>query len=213
MHPVLYAPETYLSQLVARCTAKDILITPIAVAAQESPCLKNLQGGHNALWCMPHNIAQAQASAAEASQLGLAYTEIAVAPSLFSTQQGFFLIVAGEPEDLSRSQSILDALAPCPSGWWHVGEAGAVAFVLSILQTIWPDGLQIIPGPDFLARLQMKLQQQQGILAQAQAYLAESRPHFRAFFPERQRALAFALDPEQSPARQLAQLICQVCPT
>lgn len=120
------------------------------------------------------------------------FVEISTSDSPWATQYGFPLQVAGTTTAISTCTPILDQLAPCPDGWWHVGNIGAAAFMQKI-------------QPDFI-----NWQQSQAAdlpqLCRNYLSFSQSEP-FTAYHPERQRALAPFLDARESPARQLAQLL------
>lgn len=165
--------------------------------------LKSMQAGDTLLLIASPSASAAQQLAQQAHQLQLHFVEISTFDSPWAVPYGFLLQVAGLAIDLKAASPILDTLAPLPNGWWHVGHAGAAAFLGQLQQysLLNPLGQESrLPAPE----LKVSEQLHQNCLA----YLESSHDEvFVSCHPDRHQALCASLDAQQSPARQMAQLI------
>jgi 6-phosphogluconate dehydrogenase len=62
------------------------------------------------------------------AQRGIGFVDAGVSGGIWGLEEGYCLMLGGRPQDLSRLEPALDALAP-PDGWAHVGGHGAGHFV------------------------------------------------------------------------------------
>lgn len=61
---------------------------------------------------------------------GLSFLDVGTSGGIWGLEEGYSLMVGGEPEAFSRVEPIFQALAPAPDrGYGHVGQAGAGHFV------------------------------------------------------------------------------------
>lgn len=180
----------------------------ILVKSDQNDSLPDLYAGDGLLMLQPGDFPTARQTAISAAHAHLHYGEAALLESPFAAQHGFMLGAGGKAADLHVLAPVLNALSPCVYGWWHVGEAGSAAFLLSLLGQLGGAMHQPIdlsnPLPQ-LAQLAL-LQQNSGQLAAE--YLAQTEgEHFIAAMPNRQRPLATFMNGAESPARQIARMI------
>lgn len=146
--------------------------------------------------------ADPKAAAAIAQALPCHYVEINTIDSPCAIDYGFFLHVGGLKADLMTVHSLLDQLAPCTNGWWHVGHVGAAAFMATLQHYRQFNPLGNGEALREYATVPATL------LRTCLDYLELSEnEQFVSYHPERQRALASLLDQHDSPARQTAKLL------
>lgn len=62
--------------------------------------------------------------------LGLHFIDVGVSGGVWGLEEGYGLMIGGEPEPVERLRPIFESLAPAPDkGWGHVGPVGAGHFV------------------------------------------------------------------------------------
>lgn len=214
MRVVVTLPPRLLETVSSRirlvpAQACDIVLVKTDAKASFPP----VQAGDGLLVLQPGDFHFAQKTAAAAAGAGIHYGEVALIESPLAAQHGFMLAAGGKAADLHTLAAVLNALAPSPYAWWHVGEAGSAAFLLALLgqlgHTVQNPVDLSCPLPQ-LAQL-ASLQQQSGQFA-AEYLVASHGEHFEAALPDRQKALASFLDGSESPARQIARMIRMFCP-
>ncbi len=214
MRVVVTLPSRLLETVASR-----LLIVPtqicdlLLVKTDSNSVFPQLQPGDGLLVLQPNDFRFSQTAAAAAADAGIHYGEVAVIESPLAAQHGFMVAAGGKAIDLHALAAVLNALAPCPYAWWHVGEAGSAAFLLALLGQLGhtlQNPIDLSCPLPHLAQL-ASLQQQSGQFAAE--YLAASHGEpFTAAFPNRQKALASFLDGTESPARQIARMISMFCP-
>ncbi len=179
---------------------------------QPSP-LPQLGSGDALLLFQPGNLEAARKTSQACQAAGIHYGEAAVCESPLAEQFGFMLATAGTRADLLALGDVLDALSPCPKGWWHVGHSGAAAFLTGLASAYATAMQKPLDLAQPLQRVVEKAMTQLACCQQAGEYLALSHDEtFEPAFPERQFQLAAITDPVESPARQIASLICLLAP-
>lgn len=165
--------------------------------------LATLTQGDALLLINPPDPSAARSLANLAQQQALHFIEISTCDSPWAAQYGFLLHVAGCTDDLVIASPVLDALAPFPAAWWHVGYAGGAAFFNQLQQytLLNPLGQENpLPAPE----LKISPQLHQACLD----YLRlTEQEHFISCHPNRQCALASFLNKQDSPARQIARMM------
>ncbi|MBS1154816.1 MAG: hypothetical protein H6R07_740 [Proteobacteria bacterium] len=209
MHIVVTLPSRLVetvSHRIHAIPAKICKITLAAIDAGDTP--PAVKPGDGLLVLQPNDFHLAQIAATRLTQDGIHYAEAALIESPQAAQYGFMALVGGKAADLHALASVLNCLAPCSYGWWHVGGAGSAAFLLALLNRLGHTLQTPIDLSCLLPQLAQLVQTQQQSGSFAAEYLAASSDeHFSAALPERQRALACFLDQHESPARQIAQMI------
>lgn len=204
---------THPSRLTDALTQRFGKISPqtceiILIKSDASDTMPALKSGDGLLILQPADIDTSIQAGHTAAAAGIHYGEAALMESPLAAQQGFMVGAGGTANDLHALAPVLNALAPCTYGWWHIGSHGSAAFVLALLGQLGgavnsPIDLSN-PLPQ-LAKL-AALQQKSGEFAAA--YLAKTQgERFVAAMPDRQRPLAAFMDGAESPARQIAHLI------
>lgn len=209
MRVVVTLPSSLLEPLSSRInTLSSQTCEIILVATDAGGILPPITRGDGLLALQPDNFHLAQIAAAKLAQDGIHYVEATLIESPQAAQYGYMMLVGGKAADLHALAALLNCLAPCPYAWWHVGEAGSAAFLLSLLKRLGHTLQNPIDMACLLPQLAqlVQIQQQSGSLA-AEYLAASSDEHFSAALPERQRALAHFLAPDESPARQIAKMI------
>lgn len=154
--------------------------------------------------------------------------EVFVIPSPLAPMQGYMIAAAGSHADLAMAAPILDALAPIPTGWLHVGDFGAAGFlhqlwtILTGNQTDSPlpfwqnmrspqEGFRL-NHPDLIAQLSSLMAQQQ-LLIQSLSSVAHTFlvqypcTEFSPYNPQQAKLLNQENMDKLSPAHQIAQLL------
>lgn len=144
----------------------------------------------------------------KAKQIGLACADAFLFESPYASRYGYMTCVGGDASDLTLFSPLLDLLAPCDAAWWHVGSLGASAFLFTLFKELGSVLQHPIDASNPLPQLAhlVLLQQDAGKIAEAYLKISESQ-QFTPFMPERHRALAQFLKADESPARQIAQMI------
>lgn len=154
--------------------------------------------------------------------------EVFLIPSPLAAIQGYMLAAAGSHADLALAAPILDALAPIPTGWLHVGDFGAAGFLhqlwtilignqvdgpLPFWQNMRPpqDGFRL-NHPDLIAQLSSLMAQQQLLIQSlsgvAHTFLAQyPSTAFSPYNPQQAKLLNQENMDKLSPAHQIAQLL------
>ena len=93
---------------------------------------------------------------------GLHYVDVGTSGGVWGLQNGYCLMVGGEPQPVARLAPIFEALAP-PNGWAHVGAAGAGHYVKMVHNGIeysmmqgYAEGFELMSKSDYrldLARI------------------------------------------------------------
>jgi hypothetical protein len=157
-----------------------------------------------------------------------ACVEVFLIPSPLAALQGYMLAAAGNHTDLAQAAPILDALAPMPTGWLHVGDFGAAGFLhqlwiiltgnhadgpLPFWQNMRPpqDGFRL-NHPDLIAQLSSLMAQQQLLIQSlsgvAHTFLAQYPcSEFSPYNPQQAQLLNQENMDKLSPAHQIAQLL------
>lgn len=171
-----------------------------------------MQSGDSLLMLQPASFLAAHDAANVAHASGIHYGEISLLESPLAARYGFMAGVGGKAADLHILAPVLNALAPCAYGWWHVGEAGSAAFLLGLLKQLGGAMQNPIDLSNPLPQLAQlaALQQDTGQIAADYLQLTAGE-HFISAMPDRQRPLATFLNGADSPARQIAQMICLFC--
>ena len=157
--------------------------------------------------CRDFDFAQKTGSAAEND--GILYGEIALHESPFAEQYGFMVAAGGKAESLQALTPILNALAPQPNAWWHVGHAGSACFLLSIQGQLSHLAQNPINVADMFPQLQQIDTHQQYAGQMAKKYLgATTDERFTpALTHQFEKCFASFINNSESPARQIARLI------
>ena len=66
--------------------------------------------------------------AAELAARGVHYVDVGTSGGIWGLEQGYCLMIGGEPAVVRRLRPVLETLAP-PDGWLHVGDVGAGHYV------------------------------------------------------------------------------------
>lgn len=186
-------------------SAAQILLHEVESGAE----LPQLQSGDGLLVLQPDNIEMARRTGESAAAAQIHYAEIALLETTLGNKYGFMLAVAGKPQDLHTLSPIINALAPAPYAWWHVGSAGSAAFLAAMLQYVGAAACNPIDLSNPMPRLaQFAVWQNQAGIQAAEFLAMTEGEHFTPALPDRQRALASFLDGAESPARQIARMIC-----
>lgn len=194
-------PNPLLSHIQQRL-ARFQLAPPDFSDSLSSEKFQQLQAGDTLFLLQAPSFESARQLADIASQKSIHYIEISTCDSPFGAAYGFALAVAGQSNDLQVIKPWLDALAPQGDGWWHVGHAGAAAFMGQLQQLGALNPLNLGQIPAELGNLPPQL------IQLCHVYLARSADeHFVPFHPNRQKALTHYLNKQDSPARQLAHLL------
>lgn len=182
----------------------------ILVCSDAGQSIPSIQAGDGLLVVQSTDILTAQKMAAAAGHAAIHYGEIALIESPLAARYGFMIAVGGKAADLHALSRVLDALSPCPDGWWHVGEAGSTAFLTAMLNRILGTMTKQVDFSNPLPQLMQAAQSQQALGKEAAEYLVLSEgEHFCSAHPGRHNVLAsFIKDGADSPARQIARLIC-----
>ena len=200
--------EPVRNRFGARQSTAEILLVRTDAGESVPP----MQDGDGLLMLQPVDFALSQQAASVAGESGVHYGEVALVESPLAGEYGFMVAAGGKAADLHALAPELNALAPCPYGWWHVGEAGSAAFLLALytqLGAAAKNPFDISNPFPHLAQI-AATQQQSGVMAAD--YLAQTEgEHFVAALPDRQRALFAFTSSAESPARQIARLIRLFC--
>ncbi|MDR3411990.1 MAG: hypothetical protein P4L87_13780 [Formivibrio sp.] len=209
MNIVMALPSHLLEAVTRRIQSFPPLVCNITLTETFSAeTFATLQSGDGVLILQPADFRIAKNTAETAKQARIHYGEVGLIESPQAVQQGFMAWVGGKAADLSVLAAALNALAPYPYGWWHVGEAGSAAFLLALLKQLGHAMQHPIDVSCLLPQLaQLSNTQQQCALFATEYLQATDGEHFEAIFPERQNALASFLDCAESPARQIAKMI------
>ena len=151
--------------------------------------------------------------------------EVFLLPSPLAATHGFMLGAAGSLSDLAANAAVLDALAPIPRGWLHLGEVGSASFIHQLWLILTAGNDELLPfwhnvkipehgfqldQPQLVSELASFLAQQQ-LQIQSMSALAKtflSQHPAQAFTPfHRQQSHLFGLFDSSSPAQQIAQLL------
>ena len=156
--------------------------------------------------------------------------EVFLIPSPLAPIQGYIVAAAGDQPNLAQCAPILDALAPMPAGWLHVGDIGAASFLHQLWLVVtnsqqdgplpfWQNMRQSDIGfgldqPDLITQLSSLMAQQQlithSLMAVAQDFLSRypiTQP-FSPYNPQQAKFLTQDKQDQSSPAHQIANLLC-----
>jgi 6-phosphogluconate dehydrogenase len=93
--------------------------------------------------------------ARELAARGLGYVDAGVSGGIWGLEQGFCLMVGGEPIAVERLAPILATLAP-PEGWLHVGASGSGHYVKMIhngieygMMQAYAEGFELLAASDY----------------------------------------------------------------
>lgn len=100
------------------------------------------------------NYQESQARAAEMKALGIDYLDVGTAGGIWGLQNGYALMVGGDPAVVKRAEPLMQALAPQPDkGWLHCGPSGAGHFVKMIhngveygIMQVYAEGFSLLKG-------------------------------------------------------------------
>ena len=212
MSITIILPKRLVESVSARLAMLPQQTTVIRLHEVESPApLPAFLQGDGLLALQANDMAMACQMAASASAAHIHYGEIALLETPLAAQYGFMVAAAGQAQDLQMLSPVINCLSPAPYAWWHVGHAGAAAFLSALLRQM-ESAMQrpIDPSAPLPQLIQLAaLQSQAGILAES--FLAQTEgEHFVCALPNRQHALASFLDGAESPARQIARMISQL---
>lgn len=215
MRVIITLPVRLVEPVSARLAALPPLAAHILLHDIESALpLPEIQPGDGLLTLQSTDMEAAQRKAESASSAQVHYGEIALLETPFGKQHGFMIAAAGNAQDLHALSPVINALSPGPYAWWHVGHASAAAFLRVLLQQLELTTQRPIDISNPLPQLAQlaTLQKQAGILSE-EFLLRTEGERFIAALPDRQHALATFLDGTDSPARQIARMICLLAKT
>jgi len=209
MRVIITLPARLVEPVSARLAALPPHAAEVLLHEVESSApVPDLHPGDGLLTLQPTDMEMARQTAESASSAQIHYGEITLLETPLGKQYGFMIAAAGTPLDLHALSPVINALSPGPYAWWHVGHAGAAAFLLLLLRHVELATQQPIdisnPFPQLVQLA--ALQKQAGVLSEA--FLSQTEgEHFVAALADRQHALASFLDGAESPARQIARMI------
>lgn len=210
MRVIVTLPARLIEPISARLATLPPLAAEILLHEIEGPPpFPELHPGDGLLTLQPTEMETARRTAESAASAQIHYGEIALMETSLGEQYGFMIAAAGNPQDLHALSPVINALSPGPYAWWHVGNAGAAAFLMLLLRHVELATQHPIDISNPLPQLVQLavLQKQAGILSEE--FLSQTEgEHFIAALPDRQHALASFLDGAESPARQIARMIC-----
>ena len=101
------------------------------------------------------NFRDSQRRAAAAGERGVHFVDVGVSGGIWGLEEGFALMVGGDPEPIGRLAPIFEALAP-KGGFAHVGPSGAGHFVKMIhngveygLMQAYAEGFDLMQASEF----------------------------------------------------------------
>jgi 6-phosphogluconate dehydrogenase len=93
--------------------------------------------------------------ARELSDRGVGYVDVGVSGGIWGLEQGYCLMVGGEPAAVERLAPVLATLAP-PEGWLHVGAPGSGHYVKMIhngieygMMQAYAEGFELLAASDY----------------------------------------------------------------
>ncbi len=217
MRIVITLPARLTELVQRRISALQSATEFILICTEAGESIPSLQHDDGLLMLQPADFVLSRQAASVADESGIRYGEAALVESPQAGDYGFMIAVGGKAADLHALAPVFNALAPCPYGWWHVGEAGSAAFLLALYTRLGAAARNPFDISNPLLHLAQLAATQQQSAAMAADYLAQTEgERFVAALPDRQRALSAFTSSAESPARQIAHLIrlsCQLAPS
>lgn len=211
MRVVVALPSRLQSLVSSRLQALSSEGFDIAlICSDHAQGIPPIQSGDGLLIIQPNDASIARKMAAAAAHASVHYCEVAVIETPLAAQYGFMLAAGGDVADLQALATVLDTLSPSPGAWWHVGTPGSAAFLANLAAKLIKNVASPVDMSNPLPQLMHAARTQQAFGSDAAEFLAlTAGDTFVSVHPERHRTLAsFIMNGTESPARQIARLIC-----
>jgi 6-phosphogluconate dehydrogenase len=157
--PNVESTATSLEELVAQLEAPRHvwLMVPAGKITEQAfqELLGLLEAGDAIVDGGNSNFRDSQRRAAAAGERGVHFVDVGVSGGIWGLEEGFALMVGGDPEPIGRLAPIFEALAP-KGGFAHVGPSGAGHFVKMIhngveygLMQAYAEGFDLMQASEF----------------------------------------------------------------